>query len=85
MAAGLRGRTPKRYDQAWQRVRTQDGVAGVAVEYAYSGDTLIAERLGNEWVPMVYGLDLLQRGDVSHHCSWRNDLVRRCRCRDDTY
>ncbi|MCL6534243.1 MAG: hypothetical protein K6U12_13330 [Armatimonadetes bacterium] len=41
------------------RVRTQDGVAGVAVEYAYSGDTLIAERRGNEWVPMVYGLNLV--------------------------
>ncbi|BCW95689.1 MAG: hypothetical protein KatS3mg018_1171 [Fimbriimonadales bacterium] len=34
-----------------------------------------AERRGNEWVPMVYGLDLLQRGDVSQHWSWRGDLV----------
>ncbi|BCW95687.1 MAG: RHS repeat-associated core domain-containing protein [Fimbriimonadales bacterium] len=57
------------------RVRTQDGVAGAVVEYAYSGDTLVAERRGNEWVPMVYGLDLLQRGDVSQHWSWRGDLV----------
>ncbi len=38
-----------------------DGVSGVVVEYAYVGDTLVAERRGNEWIPMVYGLDLLQR------------------------
>jgi hypothetical protein len=29
-------------------VRTVDGVSGVVVEYAYVGDTLIAERRGNE-------------------------------------
>jgi hypothetical protein len=35
---------------------TVDGVSGVVVEYAYVGDTLVAERRGNEWIPMVYGL-----------------------------
>ncbi|BCW95987.1 MAG: hypothetical protein KatS3mg018_1469 [Fimbriimonadales bacterium] len=41
----------------------------------HSDCTPSAERRGNEWVPMVYGLDLLQRGDVSQHWSWRGDLV----------
>jgi RHS repeat-associated protein len=52
-----------------------DGVSGVAVEYAYVGDTLVAERRGNEWVPMVYGLDLLQRGGVNQYWTWRGDLA----------
>jgi RHS repeat-associated protein len=42
---------------------------------AHSGNTLVAERRGNEWVPMVYGFDLLQRGAVSQYWSWRGDLV----------
>jgi hypothetical protein len=29
-------------------LRTVDGVSGVEVEYAYVGDTLVAERRGNE-------------------------------------
>ncbi|BCW95685.1 MAG: RHS repeat-associated core domain-containing protein [Fimbriimonadales bacterium] len=40
-----------------------------------SDSTPSAERRGNAWVPMVYGLDLLQRGDVSQYWSWRGDLV----------
>jgi RHS repeat-associated protein len=56
-------------------VRTVDGVSGVVVEYAYVGDTLVAERRGNEWIPMVYGLDLLQRGGVSQYWTWRGDLA----------
>jgi len=44
---------------------------GVVVEYAYVGDTLVAERRGNEWIPMVYGLDLPQRGGVSQYWTWR--------------
>jgi len=56
-------------------LRTVDGVSGVEVEYAYVGDTLVAERRGNEWVPMVYGLDLLQRGGVSQYWTWRGDLA----------
>jgi len=32
-------------------------------------------RRGNEWVPMVYGLDLLQRGEVNQYWNWRGDLV----------
>jgi RHS repeat-associated protein len=63
------------YDGAGRRVRTVDGVSGVVVEYAYVGDTLVAERRGNEWVPMVYGLDLLQRGGVSQYWTWRGDLA----------
>jgi RHS repeat-associated protein len=54
---------------------TADGVSGVVVEYAYVGDTLVAERRGNEWIPMVYGLDLLQRGGVSQYWTWRGDLA----------
>ncbi len=50
---------------------TVDGVSGVAVEYAYVGDTLVAERRGNEWVPMVYGANLLQRGGVNQYWTWR--------------
>jgi RHS repeat-associated protein len=52
-----------------------DGVSGVVVEYAYVGNTLVAERRGNEWVPMVYGLDLLQRGGVNQYWTWRGDLA----------
>jgi len=63
------------YDGAGRRVRTVDGVSGVVVEYAYVGNTLVAERRGNEWVPMVYGLDLLQRGGVSQYWTWRGDLA----------
>ena len=58
-----------------RRVRTVDGVSGVVVEYAYVGDTLVAERRGNEWIPMVYGLDLPQRGGVSQYWTWRGDLA----------
>jgi len=32
-------------------------------------------RRGNEWVPMVYGLDLLQRSEVNQYWNWRGDLV----------
>jgi RHS repeat-associated protein len=56
-------------------VRTVDGVSGVVVEYAYVGDTLVAERRGNEWIPMVYGANLLQRGGVSQYWTWRGDLA----------
>ena len=63
------------YDGLGRRVRTQDGVDGAVVEYAYSGSTLVAERRGNAWVPMVYGLELVQRGDMSQYWSWRGDLV----------
>ncbi|MFN4032181.1 MAG: hypothetical protein ACK4ME_00940 [Fimbriimonadales bacterium] len=63
------------YDGLGRRVRTVDGVANEVIEYAYSGNTLIAERRGNEWIPMVYGLELLQRGAVSQYWSWRGDLV----------
>jgi RHS repeat-associated protein len=63
------------YDGAGRRVRAVDGVSGVVVEYAYVGDTLVAERRGNEWIPMVYGLDLLQRGGVSQYWTWRGDLA----------
>jgi RHS repeat-associated protein len=63
------------YDGVGRRVRTVDGVSGVVVEYAYVGDTLVAERRGNEWIPMVYGLDLLQRGGVSQYWTWRGDLA----------
>jgi RHS repeat-associated protein len=46
-----------------------------AIMEAHSGNTLVAERRGNEWVPMVYGFDLLQRGAVNQYWSWRGDLV----------
>jgi YD repeat-containing protein len=36
------------YDEAGHRVRTVGGVSGVVVEYAYVGDTLVAERCGKE-------------------------------------
>jgi hypothetical protein len=63
------------YNGAGRRVRTVDGVSGVVVEDAYVGNTLVAERRGNEWVPMVYGLDLLQRGGVNQYWTWRGDLA----------
>ena len=59
------------YDGAGRRVRTVDGVSGVVVEYAYVDDTLVAERRGNEWIPMVYGANLLQRGGVNQYWTWR--------------
>jgi RHS repeat-associated protein len=42
---------------------------------AYVGDTLVAERRGNEWIPMVYGANLLQRGEVNQYWTWRGDLA----------
>ena len=36
------------YDGLGHRVRTVDGVPGVVVEYAYVGDTLVAECRGND-------------------------------------
>jgi len=36
------------YDEAGHCVRTVDGVSGVVVEYAYVGNTLVAERCGKE-------------------------------------
>ena len=36
------------YDGAGRRVWTLDGVSGVVVEYAYVGNTLVAERCGKE-------------------------------------
>jgi len=63
------------YDGAGRRVRTVDGVSGVVVEYAYVGNTLVAERRGNEWIPMVYGANLLQRGGVNQYWTWRGDLA----------
>ncbi|MFN4032845.1 MAG: hypothetical protein ACK4ME_04385 [Fimbriimonadales bacterium] len=56
-------------------MRTVDGVANEVIVYAYSGSTLIAKRRGNDWIPMVYGLELLQRGAVSQYWSWRGDSV----------
>jgi RHS repeat-associated protein len=73
--AGASAGVSYEYDGAGRRVRTVDGVSGVVVEYAYVGDTLVAERRGNEWIPMVYGLDLLQRGGVSQYWTWRGDLA----------
>jgi RHS repeat-associated protein len=37
--------------------------------------TVFTEHRGNEWIPMVYGLDLLQRGGVSQYWTWRGDLA----------
>jgi RHS repeat-associated protein len=37
--------------------------------------TVFTEHRGNEWVPMVYGLDLLQRGGVNQYWTWRGDLA----------
>ena len=74
-SCGCIGWVSYEYDGVGRRVRTVDGVSGVVVEYAYVGDTLVAERCGNEWVPMVYGLDLLQRGGVSQYWTWRGDLA----------
>ncbi len=63
------------YDGLGRRVRTVDSMANEVLEYAYSGNTLVAKRRGNEWIPMVYGLELLQRGAVNQYWSWRGDLV----------
>jgi len=63
------------YDGLGRRVATIDGVANRVVEYAYSGDSLLAERVNGQWVSHTYGFGLLERGDVSQHRSWRGDLV----------
>ena len=73
--AGASAGVSYEYDGAGRRVRTVDGVSGSVVEYAYVGDTLVAERRGNEWIPMVYGENLLQRGGVSQYWTWRGDLA----------
>jgi RHS repeat-associated protein len=73
--AGASAGVSYEYDGLGRRVRTVDGVSGVVVEYAYVGDTVVAERRGNEWLPMVYGANLLQRGDVNQYWTWRGDLA----------
>gem|GEM_PF-4334382 len=37
----------------------------------------VFRRRRNEWVPMVYGLDVLQRGEVSHYWAGAGTWSRR--------
>ncbi len=45
------------------------------VEYAYSGSTLLGERVDGQWLAHPYGFGLLERGDMGQQWSWRGDLV----------
>ncbi len=56
-------------------MKTVDGVANRVVEYAYSGSTLLGERVDGQWLAHTYGFGLLERGDVGQQWSWRGDLV----------
>ncbi len=56
-------------------MKTVDGVANRVVEYAYSGSTLLGERVDGQWLAHPYGFGLLERGDVGQQWSWRGDLV----------
>ncbi len=42
---------------------------------AYSGSTLLGERVDGQWLAHTYGFGLLERGDVGQQWSWRGDLV----------
>ncbi len=67
------------YDGLGRRVRSERG--GVVVNYLYSGDTVVAEGNGTNWVYYGYGLAMYARGGVSpstdayQHWSVRGDLV----------
>ncbi len=62
-----------------RRVRRERG--GVVVNYLYSGDTVVAEGNGTNWVYYGYGSAMLTRGganpstDTFQHWSLRGDLV----------
>ncbi len=55
--------------------RNEEGMANRVVEYAYSGSTLLGERVDGQWLAHTYGFGLLERGDVGQQWSWRGDLV----------
>ncbi len=67
------------YDGLGQRVRGERG--GVVVNYLYSGDTVIAEGSGSDWVYYGYGSAMVTRGganpstDTFQHWNLRGDLV----------
>ncbi len=53
----------------------QEVSASETVSYLYAGDVVVAEQVNGEWVPLIYGLSLLQHGAENQHWSWRGDLV----------
>ncbi len=67
------------YDGLGRRVRSERG--DVVVNYLYSGDTVVAEGNGSDWVYSGYGSAMLTRGgsnpstDTFQHWSLRGDLV----------
>ncbi len=67
------------YDGLGRRVRRERG--GFVVNYLYSGDTVVAEGNGTNWVYSGYGSAMLTRGganpstDTFQHWSLRGDLV----------
>ncbi len=69
------------YDGLGRRVRSERG--GLVVNYLYSGDTVVAEGSGTNWVYYGYGSAMVTRGganpatDTFQHWSLRGDLVAR--------
>ncbi len=67
------------YDGLGRRVWSERG--GVVVNYLYSGDTVVAEGNGTNWVYYGYGSAMYARGGVSpstdtfQHWNIRGDLV----------
>ncbi len=67
------------YDGLGRRVRSERG--GVVVNYLYSGDTVVAEGNGTNWVYYGYGSAMYARGgaspstDTFQHWNIRGDLV----------
>ncbi len=67
------------YDGLGRRVRSERG--GVVVNYLYSGDTVVAEGNGTNWVYSGYGSAMVTRGgsepatDTFQHWNLRGDLV----------
>ncbi len=66
------------YDGLGRRVRSERG--GVVVNYLYSGDTVVAEGNGTDWVYYGYGSAMYAQIDSTgnstyQHWSIRGDLV----------
>ncbi len=66
------------YDGLGRRVRSERG--GVVVNYLYSGDTVVAEGSGSDWVYYDYGSAMYARIDsrgvpAYQHWNLRGDLV----------
>ncbi|MCW5935625.1 MAG: hypothetical protein KIT45_15195 [Fimbriimonadia bacterium] len=63
------------YDGLGRRIKTVDHVSSLTREYLYSGNTMMAEKVGNQWTSHAYGAGRIQRGDDFQYWNWRGDLT----------